>query len=522
MWKHLITKRRLLLCFVLLIGAFLRFQGIKWGLPTSEHNYCYHPDEIIIVRSIYTMGQSDLNPHYFINPSLYPSIIGSVLWILRIFNAAPALTDAMHMSDLSALVLIGRFFTAMIGLGSVFLLYRLAKTFYDEKTAMIAAVLFSVIPLHAVHSHYLTVEVPSTFFILLAFLAFSYLVATGRRKYYIYGGIATGLAATTKYTGGLCVFMFLIAHFFASGKKAETSHLWNKNVVTYFICTGVAFAFGTPYALLSPHEFISSLFRLVQINVHAAEARFPVFSLFWFTVGPPLFAVSIAGILIGAIKRTYADILILAWLALNILLIIISGTPFTRHLVLISPFLALTAARAFGHVLLLGSRKRWVLASLAVAFSVVIGSAGFMSVAYVNLMSQTDVRDRAVHWINGNIPVGSQIGVAKPWFYTPSANLRQLTLTRTGFSSRSLLSEKPDYFIITDFEYREAAYIRRFFAEDYADSNRFLEILNNLNYYQLEKTFEVTPNFCGISFSKGFPPHDWMYVYPTIRIYKRT
>ena len=59
-------RNKIILAAILLFAAFLRFWGLRWGLP-----YEYQSEEYKIVKYALKMGSGDLNPHFFEYPSLY-------------------------------------------------------------------------------------------------------------------------------------------------------------------------------------------------------------------------------------------------------------------------------------------------------------------------------------------------------------------------------------------------------------------------------------------------------------------
>ncbi len=503
----------------------MRLEGILWGLPNSLHIYSYHPDEALILRHLTVMKASGtLNPHSFINPSLHFYLYGILLRGLNTIGVVPPIKETLMPDELARLFLAGRLLTTMLGLASILLIFYIGKRWFEEKTALLSAAFLAILPLHVVHSHYLTVEVPSTFWILVAVLFFTRIEQSKGGLAYIAAGVASGLAAAAKYTGILCVPILLLAHLYIHRKKRVRAFL-DRRILFFLMAVLAAFFLGTPYFFLSPIEVYNDILSLFKINIHAAKASYPIISLLVYSLGIPMILLAVLGMIIAIVKRKTADVFLISWIALSLILIFISGTPFTRHLVLMSPFIILLAAR--GSSFLFEKRfwrgsKRWAMTIAALFLAFVCGWTFLSSYAYVSLMEKKDIRDIAAEWINNHVPIGASMGVVQPWFYTPPLDWSRYRMERTGFNSQRLLSIKPEYFVITDFEYRENSYIRRFFSKDYSDSEIFIKYLGNPELYHVKRSFEITPNISGISFRKGFPPHDWMYVYPTIRLLERS
>ena len=56
-------------------------------------------------------------------------------------------------------------------------------------------------PLFTINARYWTADVPMLFWISLALLFSTHILAGGGRRWYVLGGIALGLAAATRYQG---------------------------------------------------------------------------------------------------------------------------------------------------------------------------------------------------------------------------------------------------------------------------------------------------------------------------------
>ena len=528
-WRKIAASRSLLLIFILALALFLRLKGIQWGLPDSSHSYSYHPDESLITRHLSYMSPTSLNPHSFINPSLHFYTFGIVYQGMRLTMGIPSLKGTVPPADMARLFLAGRILTALMGAASIFFFYRIGKRWYGENTALLAAFFLAILPLHVVHSHFLTVEVPSTFWILIAFIFLSRVGRSASRWNYVAGGVASGFAAASKYTGILCVPAFLLGHLLMH-RKSGIKALWDRKAILYLAVALITFAFADPYFFLSPGEVYKDIKILFATNIQATHISYPFPLLLVYGLGIPMAIGFLFGAVVALRKHETSDIIMLSYIALAFLLIVYAGTPFSRHVVLAAPFIVLIAARGFSFIfekhLWAGPAKwigfgRWI-RGIGVTLLAFLSVWTFLySYGYVHLMAQRDVRDVAAEWIDSNLPAGVSVGIGKPWFYTPPVNWFRYRIVRTDFDPKQLLSNKPEYVIITDFEYRKAAYTRRYFAKNYADSERFVQILEDQDMYGIKMVFEVTPRVAGLSFKKGYPPDDWMYVYPTIRLLER-
>jgi hypothetical protein len=142
-----------------------------------------------------------------------------------------------------------------------------------------------------------------------------------------------------------------------------------------------------------------------------------------------------------------------------------------------------------------------------------------------------DPRDRAAQWLQGNTSTPAIVGmISAPWFYSPplvpldSPPYRQLSASQlsqlsngkyqfmfTGWDAEKLRDEKPNWFVMSEFEWREKARLKDAGYEKFAAA---LEA-----DYTLEKTFQ---NSAPLALpGREFVPHDFLYTDPEIVIYKR-
>src|SRR5688572_26444859 len=56
-----------------LLALVVRFIGLKWGLPTEQRWYSYHPDERDIAAAVFQLDffSGDFNPNFYNYPSLF-------------------------------------------------------------------------------------------------------------------------------------------------------------------------------------------------------------------------------------------------------------------------------------------------------------------------------------------------------------------------------------------------------------------------------------------------------------------
>jgi len=548
--------------FLLITCGLLRLIGLGWGIPDAMHFHSYHPDEFPVLwaaRNVDFTGFS-LNTHFYNYGSLYPfciSLTASLSGLMGLLS--PEWRSLSSVLDLATLHLLARLITACFGIGTVYLVYRMACEICTPLYAIVAAVLMSVFPLHVIHSHYATVDVPATFWVTLTLWQAIALWKSRRPSAYIWSGIASGLAAATKYNAGLVVLAPIAAHVLAPPQERSPSAK-PRSVRYLFICltmAGVAFLLACPGAFLAPDEFWRDVsFELFQ---HTREGHGLVFVgtgngwLYHLAVNlrvgmtlPLLIACLIGtGICLWKEKKP-------AWILLSFVLPYFlsagaSQVRFMRYMVPLLPPLAVLGALGTSLVAPIAGYpgqiekyrelfRKWRTKVGALSLSVLLVGGWLFalteSLAFSIMFAGEDVRTTAAQWIRANVPQGASLGLTtEPWFYTPpivpwnggakTKRLFEESLSRSpyrlpvlGTDARKLRQEKPDYLVISDFEYGDPLRL------GLPEFKTFWDLLHQ-DYREIAR-FEKTPRIDGLDFGKkGLPPHDWLYPYPTIVVFKK-
>ncbi len=188
-----------LLIAVLAAAAFLRLSGADWG--ELQHQ---HPDEGFLtsvvsnlrahecldpaieidacppeqqrwmgIRDYFNTATSTLNPH---NRGFSFFVYGTLPMFIVRYTA-----EILGQTDSGALKLLGRQFSALADLGTIFLLYLIVARLYNRRTALLAAAFSAFAVMQIQQSHFFTTDL---FVNLFAFLAiyFAVLIITREAK----------------------------------------------------------------------------------------------------------------------------------------------------------------------------------------------------------------------------------------------------------------------------------------------------------------------------------------------------
>jgi 4-amino-4-deoxy-L-arabinose transferase-like glycosyltransferase len=514
---------------VVLIAAVLRFYALTWGLPNAIHAYSYHPDEFLPVGSAFNiLSQGDLNPHFYNYPSLY----------IYICALAQGFASVMGFANDFGIYVACRIVTAVMGVLAVAVcLYGCGKL-YGRKAGIAAGLFLAVLAVHAQHSHFATVDVPSTLFVAGCLIAAIFSFKTGSIKWLILSGILAGLAGGTKYNAGLVCLSAAAAPWLCASESSIVKRLGKSALV--FLCAGIAFVISTPGCLLYTSEFLNGLTYELKHSAHGhglvfagtgPGVLFALHNLAW-GMGLPLLIVGIISIIYATITKRKESIILLAFLIPYMILMSTSQVRFVRYAIPALPCFAIFTALAFAasqNISISYKRVLVILSGLIVAGSLIY------CIAIVTLFAPPDTRDSSRDYIVANASKADSIGfIDLPWFYSPplgkmlgygTTDTRRKAISESTYPI-TILSEMypndllPNWVVISDYEIDDALRLcgtAGLYPEDSTERDKILSVYDVVNQkYAEEKTF----NRQVLWFDSSRLPHDMHYTAPRITLYR--
>lgn len=143
-------------------------------------------------KHIFSAGSSGLWEH--IRPPVLPVVLG-LLWFVNL-----------------DLFIFGEVLMLALSLGCVFLLYLIAKQYFDEKTALLSSALFAFSSIFFYLSFHLYSEIPALFFVLLSIYLF------GLKQFYS-AGFFMAIAFLSKFPAGVFIAVLGIVLLFGKDIK---------------------------------------------------------------------------------------------------------------------------------------------------------------------------------------------------------------------------------------------------------------------------------------------------------------
>ncbi len=416
-WLRGIDRRWAGAVGALLLGAFLlRIWGVHSGLP-----YAYNADENahFAPKAIGLFGHG-WNPHYFVNPPAYTYVLHIVFAVW--FGGRDGVSEA-YATDPSSVFVVARVTAAVLGTLAVWLLYLAGTRLFDRRVGLLSAGLLAVAFLPVFYSHLALNDVPNLAPICLSLWGVAGVLRLGRNRDYVVAGIGLGLAAATKYTGGIVLLPLLAAvaaQFAAPGGR----ELAVRGLLYAGGAAAAAFFVANPYALLSFSEFKDGLNHQTSVADDAIGklgltqdngVLYYLWALTWGLGWVPLLAA------IGSVPALWRDERRLVWVLAPapIIFVLFMGSQtrfFGRWLIPIFPVLCLMASYAILEAAdWLGRRRRELRPTFIALAVVALCGQALMSSLHIGLvLSRDDTRNTTRDWMVANVkPIRAPDGTLK-------------------------------------------------------------------------------------------------------------
>ncbi|HPP07537.1 MAG TPA: glycosyltransferase family 39 protein [bacterium] len=492
-------------------------------LPRSVFNSIrsFHPDEQNILKSISAMSPEklDFNPHFFEYPSCQIYLVAITLEIFSIMKFVNLTTDISyyfnHREEMGKIYLAGRLLTVTMAVCGLIFFTMVAVFLYGKWGGLFATACLGLSPLYVINSHYMTVDIPMVFWIIVSLFFIVKFIRTKKFLFLCLSSFFIGVASGTKYPAVTMIFALPFVYF---ADRRNFNFRFFKDTMILFFLLLVGFLITTPYALISFQEFKRDvMYQTFSRGVGASDFlsyfRFPgeCFGALW--VGVWLILILyIAGICVQAVRRNFSDRIVLTCCMLMFLpLLSAGGFKYARYYLIVLPFLSLSAGCFFDWILQIRNlRSRLLGAMMCMIF--LVGSFS-KSLAYSVLMSKKDVRLIAAEYIEREIKPASTIIYTKdPWiFEVPPVS--PLKYSVSIIPEHSLQNAEPGSFLILG----ELQY--------FLTSGDRMQEMNKKIWQMKKKGFIVKKIFANparigpFEFDFRWTLHDMLYAHPLIFLF---
>jgi 4-amino-4-deoxy-L-arabinose transferase-like glycosyltransferase len=394
---------------ILVLALALRLWGIKSGLP-----YVYDTDEDqhFVPHAIALLGH-DGNPNYFDNPPAYTYLLAVVYEIY--FGSRAALSHAFAVNPTEVWV-IARALSAVLGVLAVWLLYLIAQRLFERRVALLSAALMAVAFLPVFYAKLALNDVPTLVPLELALWAAAGILRDGRRRHYALAGLGLGIAAATKYTGGIAILPLAAAIVLRD--RADRRALL-RNTALAVGCAILAFVIFDPYSLLAfdsfkaglAHQGAESAAASGKLGLtHGSGVLYYLWTATWALGWVPAIAALVAIPWLYFRERRLLAFFVPA-LVVYLLFMGLQGRYFGRWLMPVIPLICILAAyTAIATADALASRLPRLVVPAALFAGALLCAQGLVYSIHSGLVnSRPDTRNIARAWLVAHVAIGSGV-----------------------------------------------------------------------------------------------------------------
>lgn len=426
--NNLVTliKHNFGMSILIVIYGFLMLILIKWGVPNLSHPFNYAMDEWHFSQALRAFinhgtglisGSANI-PFYHIVSSI---IFLIPFYLFSIVNPLAIKSSIDNLIMQQTLFEILRLHTLFYGILSIGMIYALFKK-YLSSALLIFIGLFTFTPIWLLLTNYYKYDITLLFWIITAiYLLFKY-HKSQNINHFIFAGIATALALSTKFTAFPLLISYLLSYVILT-KNKQYKYL----LISLIITLGVFIFVGIPDIVLGKGNYYE-LIASTLINGPKSSESFIIGYPSWFYLlfkqFPSIFGYFItflyylsiiyysAIFIFSLIKKNFSNYKIELVVYISSLLFILSTLLFNldgggnRALVLL-PFMVVLPALMLRNLFKNSRYKKVLQIILILGLLLQI----VQSFAWVSIKLYEDPRQSSSKWILENIQKGSEIGI---------------------------------------------------------------------------------------------------------------
>lgn len=187
-------KQSIAIFFLIIFILFIYTCGINWGLPSFT---AWAPDEVtpsIVLKGIekgFSQGWRYKYPpfHFYLLTVLYSPLL--LLHHLK-------MVDVYSLPTYTILFYIGRFVSVLMGVGTLFFVYRCGLEIYDKKSAFFASLITAFICPYIYYAKLVNLDIPYLFWFTLSLLFYFRMLKHQNLKDYLLFALTATLSMCSK------------------------------------------------------------------------------------------------------------------------------------------------------------------------------------------------------------------------------------------------------------------------------------------------------------------------------------
>ena len=533
-WFPKVEKIHFILLVAVILAIAFRIYGIRWGLPDAAHpDYSYHPDEMLHLVFARKLAAGEIiGKHFIYGGTFYYTILNAY------FYYGDRLGEFLGgFNHLANTILVGRYFHTALAIISILIVYQSGRAFFGAPAGVLAAAILAIIPADILCAQRMRPDEMAAF-LTVVIIVLSWQIISGDEKkgfkHYIFVGLVLGVATAVRFPLAITIGAPVTAHILANGGKNTVEifkSLFDRRLAIMLGAIMLGYAISSPHTFIYPEWFMQGM-RIqwhYQSNpfLDAVDAGPGVYQYGWTmlreALGYPLYFLALGGVVLALIKRSRADMVILAAGAPYFILTTFTSWVVVRYTLPLMPLLTILAGRFVVYLVEEIPRYKLVLHIVVAAGLVWTMLADY---AFLKMEAGKDVRDVATEWIQQNIPRGSSIAVLRaysedyyfnPVMFSKDYSTPVFFLSESNDSQAFFKNYKFDYLVLHEVIYKNMERLGP--RHPYLQYRIFYDSLVN-SHYKIIKEFKQPIKAMGVDFSSWFTSQDYAITDPEIRIYQ--
>jgi hypothetical protein len=410
--------RYLLLALALAIALVVH--GMWWGWVEE-----WNPDSMAL-RHLMMDRRHLLEPGEFLKPPFhtYLNLLLSVL-PLKLLERLTQLATGQPQNFAAGMLYWSRLIQIALFTGVVWLTYRVTLRASGTIAARCAAFVAATSAGFVLQAHFLTADMPVTFWMLASFAGAQAIPGDARLRNYLLAGLLAGIATATKYNGLVIALAIPVFHYFANSGTPLLRRAVDQRLLVGALMVIVGFVLANPYSVLDFPKFSRDFaYNYVTTPVYGGEATGSSYATFLLEipeiVGWPVAVATLAGLAFSAARWRRMSLIERATVAAALSVFLLYYLKFAagprmevRFVLPVVPLLWIAAAGSWSAF---ARRYAHVALGLAAVLLVYNLSASY----WVGKRFAEDPRMAAQSWAATHIPSGSSMESSP---YAPRWNL---------------------------------------------------------------------------------------------------
>jgi 4-amino-4-deoxy-L-arabinose transferase-like glycosyltransferase len=405
------SLHRTLITIILTVALAARLWFLSTGVP-----HAVGIDEPAIVdRALGILNTGSWNTHAFDYPSLVIYLHALVAIVRFLLGAARGEWASLADFDIGAILLAGRFVTALIGTATVWMTWRVGRLLHSPALGLVAAAQLALLSLHVRESHFILTDVPVTALCILALWLSLRASTLHTVAAFAWAGAAIGLTAAAKYNGGVVAVALLIVWL-----REYWEGQWGRKAAAAILAMIVAFTIAAPYSILDLPGFLNGFAAQMSRFAIPRDYGTPIGMIYLKHLALQgrlwVFAAG-AGIVLALARRERRGLWWSPlWFAALYFYVLETHTPvFARYALPLVPVICLLAAVPIVELAAVAGRFSRSPAALPLVMTLaslaIVSQPAIQTVSWIEGLKSRDTRVVAADWMRAQLPQKTRLVV---------------------------------------------------------------------------------------------------------------